>query len=105
MQPWALEMLTLNVNSWQPFKERWTNEGEPAEIQSATVLLLQELHLATEAQCRDATGWLESRGWLAVVRQARVLESGKTSGGVAICVRRRADVGQIWRRPPNRTGY
>ena len=29
---WNLEVLTLNINSWATFKERWANEGEPADI-------------------------------------------------------------------------
>ena len=77
-------MLTLNVNSWQPFKERWANEGATPDIQSATVMLLQEHHLVTELQCRNATEWWEAVGWQAVFRQARTLDSGKSSGGVAI---------------------
>ncbi len=93
LTPWSLEVLTVNINSWGPFKERWTNEGEPAEIQSATVMLLQETHLVTDVQCSDATEWLESRGWLAVFRPAQMQDSGKSSGGVSVCVRKRADIG------------
>ncbi len=56
-------------------------------------MLLQETHLATEVQCSDATGWLESRNWLAVFSPAQRQDSGKTSGGVAVCARKRADIG------------
>ena len=54
---------------------------------------MQETHLATPEQCGDATEWLEKKGWRGLFAPAQRQESGKTSGGVAICVRHKADVG------------
>ena len=80
-----LVLLTLTLNSWfLPFKDRWSAEGAPPELQSARVLLLQEHKLTTTALCDDAVEWCARRGWNAVFRPAAVLPSGKASGGVAI---------------------
>ncbi len=92
-ESWSLQVLTLNINSWTTFKERWATTTEPEELQSATVMLLQETHLATAEQCGDATEWLEKRGWRGIFVPAQHQPSGRTTGGVAICVRHRADVG------------
>ena len=88
-----LVLLTLNINSWFPFRDRWSAEGAPPELQSATVLLLQEHKLTTTALCDDAVEWCGRRGWNAVFRPAAVLPSGKASGGVAILLAQRADIG------------
>ena len=68
-------------------------EGEPEEIQSATVLLIQEHQLTTAEACSDAEEWCERRGWNAVFRRAAVLPSGRSSGGVAILSAARPDIG------------
>ena len=88
-----LVLLTLNINSWLPFRDRWSAEGSPPEIQSATVLFLQEHKLTSTALCDDAVDWCGKRGWNAVFRPAATLQSGKASGGVAILVAHRADIG------------
>ena len=88
-----LVLLTININAWAPFRARWSEEGAPQEIQSATVLLLQEHKLTTQEQCSDATEWCAKQGWKAVFRPAATLESGKPSGGVAILLADRADIG------------
>ncbi len=62
-------------------------------MQSATVLLLQEHKLTSAALCDDAVEWCGKRGWSAVFRPAATLPSGKASGGVAILVAHRADIG------------
>ncbi len=91
----TMEFLTLNVNSWLPFRDRWSSEGTPAEIQSATVLFIQEHKLTDEEACSDAAEWCAKRGWNAVFRPATALQSGRASGGVAILVAQRADVGVV----------
>ncbi len=88
-----LVLLTINVNSWHPFKVRWSEEGTPSEILSATVLFLQEHKLTTVEQCDDAVDWCARQGWKAVFRPAVTLPSGKASGGVAILLADRADIG------------
>ncbi len=88
-----LRFLTLNINAWAPFRDRWSEEGQPAEFQSATLLLLQEHHLTTEEQCSDAVEWCAARGWDATFRKAIQLPSGKPPGGAAILVSHRADIG------------
>ncbi len=89
----SLVLLTININAWAPFRARWSEEGMPQEIQSATVLLLQEHRLTTVEQCSDATEWCARQGWKAVFQPAATLESGKPSGGVAILLADRADIG------------
>ncbi len=89
----SLVLMTINVNSWPPFRARWAAEGTPTEIQSATVLLLQEHKLTSQEHCSDAVEWCARQGWRAVFRPAATLESGKPSGGVAILVADRADIG------------
>ena len=90
-----MEFLTINANSWLPFRDRWSAEGAPVETQSATVIFLQEHKLTDEESCADAVEWCPKRGWNAVFRKATVLQSGKPSGGVAIMVAQRADVGVV----------
>ncbi len=91
--PPHLVILTLNINSWYPFKQRWSEEGTPREIESATVLLIQEHKLTSLEQCDDAVEWCSRMGWKALFRQAEQLPSGKASGGVAILVADRTDIG------------
>ena len=91
--PAPLQFLTLNINAWQPFRDRWSEEGTPKEIQSATLIFLQEHRLTTVEQCQDATEWCAARGWDAVFGRATQLASGKPSGGVAILIAHRPDVG------------
>ena len=79
--PEELVFLTINVNSWLPFRDRWAEEGEPEELRSATVLFLQEHQLTTAEACSDAEEWSERRGWNAVFRRAAILPSGRSSGG------------------------
>ena len=88
-----LEVITININSWTPFRNKWTAEGLPKEMTSATVLRLQEHQLVSDDAIGDAEDWLRSRGYHAVFQPAVRLKSGKTSGGVAIVVREREDVG------------
>ncbi len=73
--------ITINVNSWHPFRDRWEEEGEPDEIGSATVLFIQEHQLTSAEACSDAEEWCEKRGCHAVFRRAAVLPSGRSSGG------------------------
>ena len=89
----SIVFLTINVNAWQPFKTRWAAEGTPPEIQSATVLLLQEHKITSQELCSDAVEWCARQGWRAVFRPAATLATGKPSGGVAILIADRADVG------------
>ena len=91
--PPVLELLTINVNSWIPFRDRWSAEGAPAEIVSATVLFLQEHKLTSAEACSDAVEWCGKRGWNAVFRPATVLPSRNASGGVAILCAQGADIG------------
>ncbi len=88
-----LEILTVNVNSWYPFRDRWSAEGAPEEILSATVLCLQEHKLTSEEACSDAVEWCGKQGWNAVFRPATLLSSGKPSVGVAILCAQTPDVG------------
>ncbi len=81
------------MNSWQPFRERWRAEGQPLELASATVLMVQEHHLVQSDLCRDAEDFCGQRGWHAVFREAVRLPSGRSSGGVALLVRKRDDIG------------
>ncbi len=89
----TLTVLTANINSWATFKSRWSSADDWEPMDSATILLLQEHHLVSKEQRDDAIRWLEAKGWNAVFSPARLLESGKTSGGVAVCVRQRPDIG------------
>ena len=91
----CMEFVTLNINSWWPFRDRWNSEGNSEEIQSATVMFLQEHKLTSEEDCADAADWCCARGWNAVFRPAITLQSGRASGGVAILVAQRADVGVV----------
>ena len=91
--PKDIIIVTMNVNSWHPFRDRWTAEGEPKESTAASVLLLQEHQLATREACRSAEEWCERRGWNAVFREAATLPSGRSSGGVAILSTSRPDIG------------
>ena len=88
-----LEVITVNVNSWAPFRNKWSTEGLPKELLSATVLSIQEHHLVSDAEIGDAEDWLRARGYHAVFQPALKLQSGKTSGGVALAVRDVEDVG------------
>jgi endonuclease/exonuclease/phosphatase family metal-dependent hydrolase len=88
-----LEVITININSWTPFRSKWNSEGLPKELQSATVLCLQEHQLVSDEAIGDAEDWLKTRGYHAVFHPAVRLPSGKTSGGVAIAVRDQEDVG------------
>ena len=81
------------MNSWTTFRERWRAEGQLSELESATVLMVQEHHLVQADLCRDAEDFCSQRGWHAVFREAIRLPSGRSSGGVAILVRRRDDIG------------
>ena len=53
-----MEVITVNVNSWVPFRNRWSTDGLPSEIASATVLSIQEHHLVSDAVIGDAEDWL-----------------------------------------------
>ncbi len=87
-------MLTININSWWTFKQLWTTEsGVDEAIQSATVVCLQEHHLTRQVDCDDAVEFCSKRGFNAVFNAAIVLESGKPSGGVAVLVKDRPDIG------------
>ncbi len=88
-----LTVLTANINSWATFKTRWSSDEDWGQWEAATILLLQEHHLVHQEQRDDAIRWLDSKGWHAVFSPARTLQSGKSSGGVAICVRQRPDIG------------
>ena len=44
-------------------------------------------------QCRDAEEWCAKRGWNAMFALASTLPSGQPSGGVAILVSQRSDIG------------
>ena len=74
----------MNINSWQPFKDKWMAEGEPPEFLNVHVLMLQEHHLTSREACGDAQEWREARGWRAVFGLAAVLPSKRPSGGVAL---------------------
>ncbi len=91
--PAQLQILTMNVNAWRAFRDKWTTEGIPAEIQSAHVVLIQEHKLVTDSECDDATEWCAARGFWAVFKPACKLESGRASCGVAILVAQRDDFG------------
>ncbi len=54
---------------------------------------MQEHQLSSRELCDDAEQWCLRRGWSAVFRPALRLPSGRTSGGVAILVAQRADLG------------
>ena len=88
-----LKFITMNMNSWVLFRDRWSAEGAPEETSSATVVFLQEHKITTPELCGDAVEWCGKRGWNAVLRLAATLPSGKASGGVAILSAQRADIG------------
>ena len=79
----TLGILTININSWFPFRDKWSAEGEPSEFSAVQVMMIQEHHLTTQELCDDAQEWLEGRGWRAVFGLAAMLPSGRPSGGVA----------------------
>jgi hypothetical protein len=79
--------MTLNINAWHPFRDKWASEGEPAEFVGVHVMMLQEHHLTSREACGDAQEWCEGRGWRAVFGLAAVLPSGRPSGGVALLFR------------------
>ncbi len=81
--PWNLECITANVNSWRAFKDQL----DRPEFETATLLLLQETHLLTEDELRSAVEYCGHRGWLGKFPLAAQLPSGKPSGGVAILIR------------------
>ncbi len=90
---WTLEIISLNINAWAPFRQKWAEAGDFKEFSGTTLILLQEHKLSSKEERSDAQEWLQARGWDAVFTPARTLESGKPSGGVAILVRQRPDVG------------
>ena len=59
---WSMQILTIHVNAWTPFKEKWTSAGEPPVFESATAIVLQEHKLLGRDQCRDAEEWCSKRG-------------------------------------------
>ena len=88
------EMLTININSWWTFKQLWTTESAVREmIHSATVVSLQEHHLSRQVELDDAVEFCHKHGFSAVFNAAIELESGKPSGGVAVLVKDRPDIG------------
>ena len=79
--PEDLVFLTINVSSWMPFRDRWAEEGEPQEMQSATVLFLQEHQLTTKAACGGAEEWCEKKGGTRFSSQRRPsLQGGRREG-------------------------
>jgi hypothetical protein len=85
--------MTLNINAWMPFRDRWSAEGEPAELADVQVMFLQEHHLTTQESCDDAQEWCENRGWRAVFGRAARLDSGRASAGVALLFRQSDTLG------------
>ncbi len=85
--------MTININSWYPFRDRWNAEGEPHELADLQVVAIQEHHLHTQEACGDAQEWLESRGWRAILSRAATLPSGKPSGGVGLLIRQSDEYG------------
>ncbi len=79
--------MTLNINAWMPFRDRWNTEGDFAELENVEVIFIQEHHLTTTELCNDAQEWLERRGWRGIFGRAAKLPSGKPSCGVAILIR------------------
>ncbi len=67
--------------------------GVPQELLTAHVVYLQEHKLATTLACDDAIGWCGARGFNAVFKPARALDSGRALCGVAILVAQRDDLG------------
>ena len=86
-------ILSININSWTTFRAKWTSEGTPKEFEGATAILLQEHKLHGGDLCRDAEEWCTRRGWRSTFSSAATLPSGQPSGGVAILLADRADVG------------
>ena len=88
-----LEIVTMNVNSWKAFRDKWTTEGVPQELTTAHVIYIQEHRLESTQECDDAIEWCGARGFNAVFKRASALESGRASCGVAILVAQRDDFG------------
>ena len=80
----TLGILTININSWFTFRDKWSVEGQPPEFDAVTVMMLQEHHLTTRELCNDAQEWLDGRGWRAVFGLADKHATGRPSGGVAL---------------------
>ncbi len=89
----SIEVLTMNINSWKPFRDKWTTEGMPQGLQTAQVICIQEHKLQSDTDCDDATEWCAARGFHAVFKPSGMSASGRASGGVAILVAQRGDVG------------
>ncbi len=85
--------MTLNINAWTPFRDRWSVEGEPAELADVQVMFLQEHHLTNQESCNDSQEWCEKRGWRAVFGRADRLDSGRASAGVALLFRQSDTLG------------
>ncbi len=66
----SLRKLSIHVNAWGPFKEKWASAGEFREFEAVTAILLQEHRLQTRDQCRDAEDWCSRRGWNAMFAPA-----------------------------------
>ena len=88
-----LEVITMNVNSWRAFRDKWASEGLPDELTSAHVVFIQEHRLESAQECDDATEWCGARGFHAVFQRACTSETGRPSCGVAILVAQRDDFG------------
>ncbi len=85
-------MATLNINSWQAFKSKLTEERFQEYVSEHTVLCLQETKLDGE-NIRDAVEYCRSRGWVAVFSEAQRRESGLHAGGVAVLVKDKLNIG------------
>ena len=90
-----LRIMTINVNAWSTFREKWATAGEFREFDGSTAILIQEHKLQGRDQCRDAEEWCGRRGWHATFSSAITLPSGQPSGGVAILVAQRPDLGVV----------
>ncbi len=85
-------MVTLNANAWNYFKTKLTERKVQEEIGEAAILRLQETKIG-QSSISDAVTYCKQRGWLASFSPAQLRDTGSHSGGVAILVRDKLNIG------------
>ena len=106
---WDYTLHTLNINAWNTFKQKLDDSNFMETVGYSTILLIQEHKMITQDEVDAAVAHCARRGFSATFGLAKVLESGKPSGGVGILIKECLNVGitsvAYDYTPSRRTGY